>query len=149
MTIQAFGALETNATKEMQKIMPTAAPVGAKVGSALATQLRAREALDAAMKLEVIAQKKTGRRYGGDECGQRRSGNGQAGSRTVDGPVTQKDPISNEDWSTQVEMEALLLAEKEYEIKKVTKRLDEAQIQQAMEEGRWLGLGGGWNSTRC
>ena len=75
------------------------------------------------------------RRYGGDECGQRRSGNGQAGSRTDDGPVTQKDPISNEGWSTQVEMEALVLAEKEYEIKKVTKRLDESQIQEAMEEG--------------
>ena len=59
MTIQAFGALETNATKEMQKIMPTAAPVGAKLGSALATQLRAREALDAAMELEETAQKKT------------------------------------------------------------------------------------------
>ena len=75
------------------------------------------------------------RRYGGDESGQRRSGNGQAGSRTDDGPVTPKDPISNEGWSTQLEMEALLLAEKEYEIKKVTKRLDEAQIQEAMEEG--------------
>ena len=40
-------------------------------------------------------------------------------------------------------MEALLLAEKEYEIKKVTKRLDEAQIQEAMEEGVGSDWGGG------
>ena len=56
---QGLGGTESNTTKEVQKIMPKAASTEAKVDPVRARQQRARRALDAAMKRQGIAQKRT------------------------------------------------------------------------------------------
>ena len=84
----SLGGPETNTTKEVQKGMPNTAPVGAKLNSVRARQVRAREALDAAVKPQEIAQKRTVGTTAEIKCGQRRSRSCQEESSTDDGLST-------------------------------------------------------------